>query len=78
MNRLLWLVENDNQGISDLMAQAMPDKYLLRLTAQTLGGKALASEPTPGAVRDERTREQRAIDSLLAGWRRIVDEGKMV
>lgn len=78
LHRLLWLAENDNSGISDLLAGAMPDRYLLRLTAQALGGKALASEPTPGAVRDERTREQRAIDSLLASWRRVVDEGKLV
>lgn len=78
LHRLLWLAEHDNTSISDLMAAAMPDKYLLRLTAQALGGKALASEPTPGAVRDERTHEQRAIDSLLASWRRVVDEGKMM
>lgn len=78
LHRLLWLVENDQARLSDFLAQSMPDKYLLRLTAQTLGGKALASEPTPGAVRDERTTEQRAIDSLLAGWRRIVDEGRLV
>lgn len=78
LHRLLWLAEHDQRGISDLLAGAMPDKYLLRLAAQALGGKALASEPTPGAVRDERSREQRAIDSLLASWRRVVDEGKLV
>lgn len=78
LHRLLWLVEHDNSQISDLMAEAMPDKYLLRLTAQALGGRALASEPTPGAVLDVRTPEQRAIDTLLASWRRIVDEGKLV
>jgi putative DNA methylase len=78
LHRLLWLAENDQRGISDLLAAAMPDKYLLRLTAQALGGRALAGEPTPGAVRDERTREQRAIDSLLASWRRVIEEGKML
>jgi putative DNA methylase len=52
----------------------------LRLGAEAyaLGGKALASEPIPGAARDERYREQRAIDSLLASWRRVVDEGKLL
>jgi len=78
LHRLLWLAENDNSGISDLLAESMPDKYLLRLSAQTLAGRALAAEPTPGAVRDERTPEQRAIDSLLASWRRVVDEGRLV
>lgn len=78
LHRLLWLVEHDHSRISDLLAEAKFDKYLLRLSAQTLSGRALAGEPTPGAVRDERTPEQRAIDSLLAGWRRIIDEGKMI
>ncbi|MCS6835395.1 MAG: hypothetical protein NZ750_05180, partial [Anaerolineae bacterium] len=77
LHRLLWLMDNDQGKISDLLA-TMPDKYLLRLTAQALGGKALAAEPTPGAVRDERTDEQRAIDSLLAAWRRVVEEGKLL
>lgn len=51
----LWLVENNNRGSSDLLKATLPNKYLLRLTAQTLDGQALASEPTPGAVRDNRT-----------------------
>jgi putative DNA methylase len=78
LHRLLWLSEHDSSRISDLLAQAMPDKELLRLTAQALGGKALAGEPTPGAVKDSRTREQRTIDSVLSGWRRLVSEGKLL
>lgn len=74
LHRVLWLAEHDNAKIPDYIGEAQPDKYLLRLTAQALSGKALAGEPTPGAIRDERTREQRAIDTLLASWRRLIDE----
>ena len=78
LHRLLWLVEHDNRAIQDFLGQAMPDKYMLRVVAQSLQGRALASEPKPGAMLDERTAEQRAIQTLLASWRRIVDEGKML
>ncbi len=78
LHRLLWLVEYDNSLIQEFLGLALPDKYLLRVVAQSLQGKALASEPTPGAMLDERTPEQRAIQTLLASWRRIVDEGKMI
>jgi putative DNA methylase len=78
LHRLLWLTENDNSKISEFLGQALPDKYLLRVAAQALGGRGLAAEPTPGAVRDERSAEQRAIDTLLASWRRIFEEGSML
>lgn len=78
LHRLLWLVEHDNSLIQEFLGQALPDKYLLRVVAQSLQGKALASEPTPGAMLDERTPEQRAIQTLLASWRRIVDEGALL
>ena len=78
LHRLLWLVEHDNSAIQEFLGQALPDKYLLRVVAQSLQGKALASEPTPGAMLDERTPEQRAIQTLLASWRRIVNEGALL
>lgn len=78
LHRLLWLVEHDNAAIQDFLAQTMPDKYMLRVVAQTLQGKALASEPKPGAMLDERTPEQRAIQTLLASWRRIMHEDTML
>jgi putative DNA methylase len=78
LHRLLWLVEHDNSAIQEFLGLALPDKYLLRVVAQSLQGKALASEPTPGAMLDERTPEQRAIQTLLASWRRIVDEGALL
>lgn len=78
LHRLLWLVEHDNRAIEDFLAQAMPKKYLLRVVAQSLQGRALASEPTPGAMLDERTSEQRAIQTLLASWERIMHEDTML
>lgn len=78
LHRLLWLADHESRKIQDFLNQASPDKYLLRLTAQALSGRALAGEPLPGMVRDERTGEQRAIDTLLAAWRRVVDEGAML
>lgn len=81
LHRLLWLIENESRKTQDFinLAQLNPaQKYLLRLTAQALSGRALAGEPLPGMVRDERTGEQRAIDTLLAAWRRVVDEGAML
>jgi putative DNA methylase len=78
LHRLLWLAENENSGIDEFLGQAMPEKYLLRVVAQSLAGRALAAEPTPGAVRDERSTEQRAIDTLLAAWRRIVGQESLV
>jgi len=78
LHRLLWLVEHDNSLIQEFLGLALPDKYLLRVVAQSLQGKALASEPTPGAMLDERTPEQRAIQTLLASWRRMVDEGALL
>lgn len=78
LHRLLWLIEHDNSAIQEFLGLALPDKYLLRVVAQSLQGKALASEPTPGAMLDERTPEQRAIQTLLASWRRMVDEGALL
>jgi hypothetical protein len=42
--------------------------------AEALGGRGLAAEPSPGAARDERTEEQKAIGRLLPAWKRVVEE----
>jgi putative DNA methylase len=78
LHRLLWLAENDNSEIGQFLLDAAPDRHWLRVVAESLKGTVLAGEPTPGAMRDSRSDEQRAIGVLLASWRRIVDEGKMV
>lgn len=74
LHRLLWLVENDNRGISDLLAESMPDKYLLRLTAQTLGGN------TPAVYRDpvqffQQTYLTRSLHALLSDVMRALGGG---
>ncbi|MBN1287266.1 MAG: hypothetical protein JXB47_17840 [Anaerolineae bacterium] len=74
LHRLLWLLENAPNDAATFLVQALPDAGQLRLVAQALAGRALAAEPTPGAMRDSRTREQGAIDRLLAAWRRVVEE----
>ncbi len=38
------------------------------MLCEALGGRALRAEPRPGAQKDERTPEQRAIDTFLASF----------
>ena len=74
LHRLLWLLDNKPSEIPNFLIQSQPDVGQLRLVAQALAGKALADEPHPGAALDTRTKEQQAIDRLLAAWKRIIEE----
>ena len=74
LQRLLWLNDYQPHAIPAFLSAAHPDVTRLKLVAEALGGKGLAAEPTPGAVRDERTEEQKAIARLLPAWRRVVEE----
>jgi putative DNA methylase len=74
LQRLLWLNDNHPADIPRFLMETRPDVARLKLVAEALGGKGLAAEPTPGAARDERTEEQKAIGRLLPAWRRVVDE----
>lgn len=74
LQRLLWLNDNHPSDIPRYLMEARPDTARLKLVAEALGGKGLAAEPTPGAARDERTEEQKAIGRLLPAWRRVVEE----
>jgi len=78
LHRLLWLAEHAPMEVPQFLIMARPDAAQLRLVAQALAGRALAAEPTPGVMRDTRTREQRAIDTLLGAWRRVVEENLFV
>jgi putative DNA methylase len=78
LHRLLWLLDHESHTVPDFLTQAQPDVTQLRLVAQALAGRALAAEPTPGQMLDQRTTEQHAIDRLLAAWRRIVEENLFV
>ncbi|MEH2458061.1 DUF1156 domain-containing protein [Nostoc sp.] len=83
LHRLLWLQENKPQEINNFITLAQPDATQLRLVAQALGGRALT--PLAGAievvnpsaslrVNGHRTKEQQQIDTLLASWKRVVEE----
>ncbi|MEH2158878.1 DUF1156 domain-containing protein [Nostoc sp.] len=75
LHRLLWLQENKPQEINNFITLAQPDATQLRLVAQALGGRALT--PEAGAtqfVNGHRTKEQQQIDTLLASWKRVVEE----
>ncbi|MEH2001956.1 MAG: DUF1156 domain-containing protein [Nostoc sp.] len=83
LHRLLWLQENKPQEINNFITLAQPDASQLRLVAQALGGRALT--PLAGAtevvnpsaslrVNGHRTKEQHQIDTLLASWKRVVEE----
>ncbi|MDM3843610.1 MAG: hypothetical protein PT120_09135 [Aphanizomenon gracile PMC649.10] len=75
LHRLLWLQENKPQEIANFINLAQPDATQLRLVAQALGGRALT--PEIGAteiVNGQRTKEQQQIDTLLASWKRVIEE----
>ena len=50
----------------------------LLLVAQALAGRALTGGANGGALQGNRTREQAAIDRLLAAWKRVVEENLFV
>jgi len=69
LQRLLWLAEEDPLHVRDFLRMSGADGDRLRLAAQALGGGALTRKgigTTPG--------EQSALQSLLASWRRLVEE----
>lgn len=73
LHRLLWLSQHRPADIGEYIAQAQPDSGQLRLVAQALAGRAL----TPSADKEiaaQRSPEQQAIDTLLASWKRTIEE----
>lgn len=73
LHRLLWLAEKKPQDISSFIALAQPDASQLRLVAQALAGRTLIAN-TGQEVSINRTQEQRAIDTLLASWKRLIED----
>ena len=74
LHRLLWLAEKKPQDITNFLALAMPDANQLRLVAQALAGRTLISNTGQEVAITPRTQEQRSIDTLLASWKRLVEE----
>ncbi|MDV2993252.1 MAG: hypothetical protein N4J56_002906 [Chroococcidiopsis sp. SAG 2025] len=73
LHRLLYLAEKKPQDISSFIALAQPDANQLRLVAQALAGRTLIAN-TGQEVAINRTQEQRAIDTLLASWKRLIED----
>lgn len=73
LHRLLYLAEKKPQDISSFIALAQPDASQLRLVAQALAGRTLIAN-TGQEVAINRTQEQRAIDTLLASWKRLIED----
>jgi len=73
LHRLLWLAEKKPQDISNFIALAQPDASQLRLVAQALAGRTLIAN-TGQEVGINRAQEQRAIDTLLASWKRLIED----
>jgi len=69
LHRLLWLLENDRTQIPQFLDAAQADSGRLRLLANALKGRALAG---PGG--GDRTAEQKAVDRLLAQWKKLVED----
>ena len=74
LHRLLWLAEHQPQNVNNFLAESMPDATQLKLVAQALGGRALTPETGTTETVSNRTKEQQAIDTLLASWKRLVED----
>lgn len=69
LHRALWLAEEQPLELRDFLSSTGADADQLRVVAQALSGAALTRKgigTTPG--------EQSALQSLLASWKRLVDE----
>lgn len=74
LHRLLWIADNKPQDIPLFVSQAQPDTAQLRLVAQALAGRALTPDPSQENGLSPRTKEQGAIDTLLASWKRLIED----
>ena len=74
LHRLLWLADHKPSDIPIFLNLAQPDATQLRLVAQSLAGRALTPEPGQEITTAPRTKEQAAIDTLLASWKRLVED----
>ncbi len=85
LHRLLWLTEHKPADINSYLALAQPDVAKLRLVAQSLAGRALTpdtslqlngnvDEDNHHKENNQRSEEQRAIDTLLASWKRTIED----
>ena len=78
LHRLLWLVDHRSSKVAEFLMAARPDKEKLKLVAQALAGRALSGGDVSEGNGGARSVEQKAIDRLLAAWRRVVEEAKFM
>lgn len=74
LHRMLWLAEHKPSDISNFLSVSQPDATQLRLVAQALAGRALTPNSGDSEGGMQRTREQSAIDTFLASWKRLVED----
>ena len=74
LHSLLWLADHKPSDIPIFLNLAQPDATQLRLVAQSLAGRALTPEPGQEITTAPRTKEQAAIDTLLASWKKLVED----
>ena len=71
LHRILWLIENRPDELSNYIKLARPNQEQLRLVAQALSGPVLTARPIAEHGLAE---ELSALHKLTANWRSIVDE----
>lgn len=74
LHRFLWLADHKPSKIPAFLNLAQPDATQLRLVAQALAGRALTPQPGQESTKAQRTKEQSAIDTLLASWKRLIED----
>jgi putative DNA methylase len=68
LHSLLWRAAHDANSLRSYLDEVRPDTQKLRLIAQALQGKGLASEG------EQKPAEARACERLLGAWRTLVDD----
>lgn len=64
LHRLLWISQKHPTKVKEFLGKVGPDSRRLRSLAQALSGKGAGTS----------SREQAAIASLLASWKRLIDD----
>ena len=78
LHRLLWLADHRASKVTEFLVAARPDRQRLKLVAQALAGRVLSGGDSGKDGGGSRSAEQKAIDRLLAAWRRVVEEAQFM
>ena len=72
LHRILWLMENQPNKLSEFLDKSRPNKEELRLVAQALQGQVLRG-PQEELIHGSAS-ERAALEKLLAHWRTLIEE----